>query len=90
MGFSPWIAESDVTEQLTHNSTLYQHWKGLSLNSLNFTGHKKLSPSNPPWTLTRLHCTLRLWFPTCVALLFQVSHIPVLEKEMATHSSILA
>ena len=39
--------ESDMTEQLTHNSTLYQHWKGLSLNSLNFTDHKKLSPSNP-------------------------------------------
>ena len=37
--------ELDMTEQ--HNSTLYQHWKGLSLNSLNFTDHKKLSPSNP-------------------------------------------
>ena len=35
-----------MTEQ--HNSTLYQHWKGLSLNSLSFTDHKKLSPSNPP------------------------------------------
>ena len=48
MGCSPWIAESDVTEQLTHNSTSYQHWKGLSLNSLSFTDHKKLSPSSPP------------------------------------------
>ena len=43
--------ESDMTEQLTHNSTLYQHWKGLSLNSLNFTDHKNESKQSllVPW-----------------------------------------